>query len=192
MTTTCGHSYCMKCINTFWDTKQDDRGNYSCPQCRQTFDTRPVLKRNTVLANLLEEDKKTPPPPPAASASGDDLYAAPGDVQCDFCTGRKRKAHMFCQVCLASYCETHLEPHFQVPPLQKHKLVKASTKIKESICSRHHKLYEIYCRTDRQFLCLLCAMDEHKGHNTVSVTEEKQEVQVSQFIPMLQSRVTCP
>ncbi|XP_030586858.1 tripartite motif-containing protein 16-like [Archocentrus centrarchus] len=179
VSTTCGHSYCMKCINTFWDTKQDNSGKYSCPQCRQTFNTRPVLKRNTILANLLEKHEKTTRQraAPSAAASDDDIYAAPGDVLCDFCTGRKRKAHMFCQVCLASYCEAHLEPHFQVPPLQKHKLIKASPRIKESICGRHNKLQEIYCRTDRQFLCLLCAVDEHKGHNTISVTEEKREMQ---------------
>ncbi|XP_004570872.1 E3 ubiquitin/ISG15 ligase TRIM25 [Maylandia zebra] len=178
VTTTCGHSYCMKCINTFWDTKHDSKETYSCPQCRQTFNRRPVLKRNTILANLLEEHKKTTRQGAAPTvASDDNIYAAPGDVQCDLCTGRKRKAHMFCQVCLASYCEAHLEPHFQVPPLQKHKLVKASTRIKESICSRHDKLQELYCRTDRQFLCLMCAVDEHKGHNTISVTEEKQEMQ---------------
>ncbi|XP_039664510.1 E3 ubiquitin/ISG15 ligase TRIM25-like [Perca fluviatilis] len=166
VTTACGHSYCIKCINSFWDVNNNSGRSYSCPQCRQTFSQRPVLKRNTLLAALLEENKS--PSPNAA-----DTYASPGDVECDACTGRKRKATMFCLVCLASYCETHLKPHLEVPPLKKHHLIQASARIKESICGRHDKLLEIYCRTDQLFICLMCVMDEHKGHDTVAVAAEK-------------------
>lgn len=176
VTTACGHSYCIKCINTFWDTNNNRGRKYSCPQCRQTFSTRPDLKRNTLLADLLEEQRRTTSP-------SDDTCAGPGDVQCDACTGRKRKACMFCLVCLASYCETHLKPHFEVPPLKKHNLIQASARIRESICVRHDRLLEIYCRTDQQFICLLCVVDEHKGHDTVAVAAEKCEMQVIQFSP---------
>lgn len=168
----------------------NNRGRtYSCPQCRQTFSPRPVLKRNTLLADLLEEHKRTTGQSKAAAG---DTYAAPGDVQCDACTGRKRKASMFCLVCLASYCETHLKPHFEVPPLMKHNLIQASARIKDSICGRHDKLLEVYCHTDQQYLCLLCVMDEHKGHDTVAVAAEKCEMQVIQFSPMLKSFIACP
>ncbi|XP_022069465.2 E3 ubiquitin-protein ligase TRIM47-like isoform X1 [Acanthochromis polyacanthus] len=179
VTTACGHSFCMKCINTFWDTRNNRRGTYSCPQCRQTFKTRPVLKRSTVLSHLLEEHKRATGENAAAGDDDDDgdTFAAPGDVPCDACTGRKHKASMFCLVCLASFCGTHLQPHFEVPPLKKHKLIQASARIKESICSRHDKLQEVFCRTDQQFLCLMCAVDEHKGHDTVAVSAAKCEMQ---------------
>lgn len=168
MTTACGHSYCKKCIDLCWSTR---RGSYSCPQCRQTFRPRPDLRKNTILAELVEEHERT-----TGAAAG--TAAAPGDMQCDTCTGVKRKASMFCSVCLASYCEGHLKPHFEVPPLKKHKLIEASSKVKESICGRHDKLLEIYCRTDQQFICLLC-MDEHKGHDIVAVAGGKCGMQVS-------------
>ncbi|XP_008285329.1 tripartite motif-containing protein 16-like [Stegastes partitus] len=174
VTTACGHSFCMKCINSFWDTRNNRRGTYSCPQCRQTFSTRPVLKRSTVLSHLLEEHKRTTD---QHAASDGDNFAAPEDVPCDACTERKQKASMFCLVCLASFCETHLQPHFEVPPLKKHDLIQASARVKESICDRHHKLLEIFCRTDQQFLCLMCAVDEHKGHDTVAVSAAKCEMQ---------------
>ncbi|XP_049929521.1 E3 ubiquitin/ISG15 ligase TRIM25-like isoform X2 [Epinephelus moara] len=180
VTTACGHSYCMNCIYGFWDVHNNKRRSYSCPQCRQTFKARPVLKRNTLLAELLEAHKGTKNQNAAAAAAAaedDDTFAAPGDVQCDACTERKRKASMFCLVCLASYCEIHLKPHFEVPPLKKHSLIKASARVKESICVSHDKLLEIYCRTDQQFICLLCVMDEHRGHDTVAVAAEKCDMQ---------------
>ncbi|XP_063760527.1 E3 ubiquitin/ISG15 ligase TRIM25-like [Eleginops maclovinus] len=172
VTTSCGHSYCMKCINNFWDGHNERGKSYSCPQCRQTFCPRPDLKRNTLLAALLEEHRKT-----NSEQADNSTHAATGDGQCDACTGRKRKACMFCLVCLASYCETHLKPHLQVPPLKKHNLIKASAWVKDRICGHHDKLREIYCRTDQQFICLLCAMDEHKGHDTVAVSAEKCQMQ---------------
>ncbi|XP_053537610.1 tripartite motif-containing protein 16-like [Ictalurus punctatus] len=172
VTIVCGHTFCMVCINGCWD-QEDQKGVYSCPQCRQTFTPRPVVSKNTVLAEVVETLKKTglQATRPAHCSAG------PEDVECDSCTGRKSKAIKSCLVCLASFCETHLQPHYESPAFKKHKLVEASRRLQEQICSQHDELLEVYCHTEQQCICMLCTMDEHKGHDTVSAAAGRADKQ---------------
>ncbi|XP_046729683.1 E3 ubiquitin/ISG15 ligase TRIM25-like [Silurus meridionalis] len=168
----CGHSFCKVCINSCWD-QEDYKGVFSCPQCRDTFNPRPVLRRNNMLAEVVEKLKKSGIQAPSPAHH----YAGLGDVECDFCTEKKHNAIKSCLVCVASYCETHLRPHYVSPAFKNHTLIEASTKLQEKICTEHNKLIEIYCRTDQTCICYLCTMDKHKGHDTVTVSGERAEKQ---------------
>ncbi|XP_056114768.1 E3 ubiquitin/ISG15 ligase TRIM25-like [Rhinichthys klamathensis goyatoka] len=164
VTIPCGHSYCMSCITDCWGQKEQGPP-YRCPQCRESFSQRPLLKKNTLIAEMMETLQKT------------SLQTAA--VECDVCTTEKNRAVKSCLQCLASFCQTHLQLHYQSPAFMKHKLVQASRDIQENICLSHGKLLEIYCQDDHQCICCLCT-DNHKGHSVVSVdskwTSKKKEL----------------
>nr|XP_055038056.1 tripartite motif-containing protein 16-like [Misgurnus anguillicaudatus] len=162
----CGHSYCMSCITNCWD--QDEMRIYSCPQCRQTFTPRPVLFKNVMIAEMVEELKKTK----LQTAVPADSY-----VECDACTERKYKAVKSCLECLKSYCQNHLKQHENLFNDRKHHLMNPTRQLHEMICSKHNKQLEIYCRTDKHYICYLCMMDEHKNHDTVTAEAERTEKQ---------------
>uniref|UniRef100_A0A8C1KYT1 Tripartite motif-containing protein 16-like n=1 Tax=Cyprinus carpio TaxID=7962 RepID=A0A8C1KYT1_CYPCA len=167
VTIQCGHSYCKSCITDCWDQTRV----YSCPQCRQTFSPRPALWKNTILAEMVEKLKTI-----TLSADTD---AGAGDVQCDVCrpTGRKYKAVKSCLMCLNSYCQNHLEQHESFFRGKRHNLSEATGRLQEMICQKHEKLLEVFCHTDQKFICMLCPMDEHKNHDTVSAAAQRTEKQ---------------
>ncbi|KAF3857845.1 hypothetical protein F7725_011046 [Dissostichus mawsoni] len=119
-----------------------------------------------MLADLVEELKKTG----LEEAPADLCYAGAEDVACDVCTRRKRKACKSCLQCLASYCDKHLQPHHDAATFKKHKLVEPSKKLQENICSLHDEVMKIS-------VSVISAVDEHKGHDTVSAAAERTERQ---------------
>lgn len=149
VTIPCGHSYCMGCIKQFWDQEVQVRAR-CCPQCRHSFTFRPELNRNTVFAELVEELRQIGFP-----RSSPSTFTGTEGVRCDVCSGEKRPAVTSCLVCLASYCDVHVKPHYESPAFKKHKLGPACRSLQEKICSVHNRLFEFYCHKDQACLCVL-------------------------------------
>ncbi|XP_011485346.1 tripartite motif-containing protein 16-like [Oryzias latipes] len=162
----CGHSYCLDCIEDYW-SKTKHRDHYSCPQCRQEFSPKPLLRRNTVLAEVVDKFLRS-----EVQAAAQHLSRSE-EVKCGVCTGRKARAVKSCLTCLESYCEAHLRAHDERFHRKAHQLIAASDHLREKLCQQHDKLLRLYCLSDQQCVCSQCVKEKHKGHDTVSVGDER-------------------
>ncbi|KAM4615080.1 E3 ubiquitin-protein ligase TRIM39-like [Polymixia lowei] len=165
----CGHTFCKTCITKYWD----DSDLCQCPLCKMVFSERPVIHVNVVLLEMAAQFSKsvqirTACPP-------DQEHTKEVDVSCDMCTGLKNKALKSCLVCLASYCETHLEPHERVASFKKHTLINPVENLEDRVCKKHERPLELFCRTDQTCVCQFCIEGDHRTHDTVPIEEEYRE-----------------
>ncbi|XDV25577.1 hypothetical protein PO909_029476 [Leuciscus waleckii] len=65
---------------------------------------------------------------------------------------------------------------------KRHNLTDATGRLQEMICQKHDKILEVFCRTDQKCICVLCVMDEHKNHDTVSAAAQRTEKQSFQSL----------
>ncbi|XP_073328327.1 E3 ubiquitin-protein ligase TRIM21-like [Pagrus major] len=164
--TSCGHNFCKTCITIHWDKKD----KCQCPNCKEVFNTRPELKVNTFISEMAAQFRQSAQQK-ASSSSSEQHVSKPGEVPCDVCTGTKLKALKSCLVCLASYCETHLEPHLTMSGLKRHQLIDPVENLEDRMCTKHDKLLELFCKTDQMCVCMLCSILDHKTHDVVPLKE---------------------
>ncbi|XP_047242409.1 E3 ubiquitin-protein ligase TRIM17-like [Girardinichthys multiradiatus] len=161
VTTPCGHNVCRTCLSQQWS----DSEFYQCPKCNKRFLMKLEFSTNEVIAEMSVQIKRR-------KTEALESANAPWHVKCDVCTGLRFKASKSCLVCLASYCDGHLEPHQRVPALMRHKLVEPVENLEEKVCEKHARILEFFCRREQVCICLLCCEAEHRDHETVSVEEE--------------------
>ncbi|XP_074487468.1 E3 ubiquitin-protein ligase TRIM39-like [Sebastes fasciatus] len=186
VSTSCGHNFCKNCITEHWNTS--DR--CQCPMCKEAFTIRPYLKVNTFITEMVVQFRQSAQQK-TSSSSSQKRCAKPGEVPCDVCTGTKLKAMKSCLVCLASYCETHLEPHLTMSGLKKHQLIDPVENLEDRMCTKHDKPLELFCKTDQTCICMLCLVLDHKTHDFVPLKEQyegkkaelgKTEAEIQQMI----------
>ncbi|XP_046907246.1 E3 ubiquitin-protein ligase TRIM39-like [Hypomesus transpacificus] len=174
----CGHNFCKACITKYWDNCD----LCQCPMCKMTFDKRPDLYVNTFISEMAAQFRKSEPLTQATISR--DLRPTKPEVSCDICTGTKLKALKSCLVCLASYCETHLEPHQRVAAWKKHKLIDPVKNLEDRMCQKHEKLLELFCRKDRTFVCVMCMRTDHKTHGFITLEKayEQRKIMLGQMM----------
>ncbi|KAM3872524.1 E3 ubiquitin-protein ligase TRIM21-like [Diretmus argenteus] len=165
VSTPCGHNYCKRCITQHWDIN----AQYQCPMCNKRFERRPELWVNTFISEMAAHYRKSAQK--KVSTSPDRHGGKSGEVPCDVCTGTKLKALKSCLVCLASYCETHLEPHQRATGLKRHKLIDPVENLEDRMCKKHDRPLELFCRTEKMCICQFCTESDHKLHHIVPLTE---------------------
>ncbi|XP_032366026.1 E3 ubiquitin-protein ligase TRIM21-like isoform X1 [Etheostoma spectabile] len=186
VSTPCGHNFCKNCITEHWNTKN----RYLCPLCKERFIRKPDLRVNTFISEMVTQFRQSAQQK-ASSSSSEQQVSKPGEVPCDVCTGTKLKALKSCLVCLVSYCETHLEPHLTMSGLKRHQLIDPVENLEGRMCTEHDKPRELFCKTDRTCVCMLCTVLDHKTHDVVPLKEEyegkkaelgKTEAEIQQMI----------
>lgn len=165
VTIPCGHSYCLGCIEDFWSRGQH-RGQYSCPQCRQVFNPKPLLSRNTVLGEVVEKFLQSGP--------------RTREAKCGVCRGRRRSAAVgSCAACVLSFCAPHLRAHDEKYRGNKeHGSIAAAGGPTGHLCVRHRSLLRLYCRTDQACVCSHCVKGKHRSHDLMPVEEQREAQQV--------------
>ncbi|XP_033982055.1 E3 ubiquitin-protein ligase TRIM21-like [Trematomus bernacchii] len=166
VSTPCGHNFCKACISEHWDRNVPSQ----CPNCKEVFNIKPELRVNTFISEMAAQFRQSAQQK-ASSSSSEQQVVKPGEVPCDVCTGTRLKALKSCQVCLESYCETHLEPHLTRPGLKKHQLIDPVENLESRMCVKHDKLLELFCKTDQVCVCMLCTVLDHKTHDVVPLKE---------------------
>ncbi|EHH24833.1 hypothetical protein EGK_08558 [Macaca mulatta] len=178
VTTPCGHNFCGSCLNETWAVQG---APYLCPQCRAVYQARPQLHKNTVLCNVVEQFlqaglAREPPadgwtPPARASAP------SPGaQVACDHCL--KEAAVKTCLVCMASFCQEHLQPHFDSPAFQDHPLQSPVRDLLRRKCSQHNRLREFFCPEHGECICHICLV-EHKACSPASLSQASANLEAT-------------
>ncbi|XP_036372561.1 interferon-induced very large GTPase 1-like [Megalops cyprinoides] len=109
-----------------------------------------------ICQSVMSVDSMDQPPMLSGDSTGGPSYPEPGDLACDFCTGRKLRAVKYCLTCTASYCETHVRQHYTVAALQRHTLVEADGDLEHRLCQQHHRALEVFCETDQMLICKTC------------------------------------
>uniref|UniRef100_A0A8C4HUY2 E3 ubiquitin-protein ligase TRIM39-like n=1 Tax=Dicentrarchus labrax TaxID=13489 RepID=A0A8C4HUY2_DICLA len=185
VTIPCGHNFCKTCITEHWNINVQ----CLCPMCNKRFHRRPELYVNTFISEMAAQFRQSHVK--EITRSSEQQRAKPGDVVCDVCTETKLKALKSCLVCLASYCETHLEPHQRIPGLKRHKLIDPVKNLEGRMCKKHDRPLELFCKNDQICVCQFCTESDHKHHHTVPLIEEyegkkaelnKAEAEVQQMI----------
>lgn len=176
VTIPCGHNFCQSCLLATWG----DSAPFSCPQCRTHFATRPELKKNTVLSNVVatfkvragnpELERFTETKEIKEEVTAPSGPAAPV-VKCDTCM--EAAASKTCFTCMVSYCDLHLRPHLENPIFKLHQLNDPVGDLAERICTDHHKLMELFCREHSQPICSFCLQQAHKGCTLVTPDEQR-------------------
>ncbi|XP_030295210.1 E3 ubiquitin-protein ligase TRIM39-like [Sparus aurata] len=181
VTTPCGHNYCKTCITGYWASS----GIARCPLCQKKFRNRPELQVNTEFRDMVERFNSM------RMRGEDDDPAKPGEVPCDVCPGPKGKAQKTCMVCLVSYCRPHLEQHQRLT--RKHQLMDPVSNLEDRVCTKHNKMFELFCQVDQTCVCFLCLRDNHATHEAVPLERAFRErkarmVDVMSEIEMMENK----
>ncbi|NXX14634.1 TRI25 ligase, partial [Podargus strigoides] len=169
VTVPCGHNFCASCLELSWAGLSRD---FSCPQCRATFGSRPRLQKNTVLCRVVEQlqGRASAEEQQQQQQEEEEEEAAAGcgaqepPIYCDSCL--QAPALQTCLTCTASFCAEHLRPHQDSPAFRDHQLCPPLRDLQQRKCPQHSKIFEFFCSQHSVCICSLCLLSHKLCHTS--------------------------
>ncbi|KAI4894606.1 hypothetical protein NFI96_012466, partial [Prochilodus magdalenae] len=173
VSTPCGHSFCLACITSYWDTRTK---NCICPLCKEAFRKRPDLHINHTLKEITEQFKRMAetsggtavnPQAPAASEQRPAGPPRPGELPGGLLTEMKSRFR-------ASSSGNLLA----TPPSYEANQRRSSTSGVSAggptgpTCVKHGLCLDMFCRNEQTCVCAMCVEGEHYGHSVIPAKRE--------------------
>ncbi|XP_056264424.1 E3 ubiquitin-protein ligase TRIM39-like [Pseudoliparis swirei] len=138
VTTPCGHNFCKKCLNDYWNTNNQNM----CPLCKKVFTSRPELLVNTFICEMVSQFRQSTQQKASSSSS----------EQQEMCLKHDKPLELFCrtdQTCVCMLCTVLDHKMHNVVPLKqecegkKVELQKTEAETQEMIQRRRLKIQEV-------------------------------------------------
>uniref|UniRef100_A0A671TEU2 Uncharacterized protein n=1 Tax=Sparus aurata TaxID=8175 RepID=A0A671TEU2_SPAAU len=118
VSTPCGHNFCKTCITTHWDKNV----KCQCPNCKETFNTRPELKVNTFISEMAAQFRQSAQQKASSSLKRHQLIDPVENLEDRMCTKHDKLLELFCktdQMCVCMICSILDHKTHDVVPLKK-------------------------------------------------------------------------
>ena len=176
----CSHSFCETCILTYvLNLKKDAKleTSFQCPVCRLPSDAPDNGDITHEWIQSMDKTKAT------SSKLASDLYESCN--QCS-CLEKFTKATYYCVDCKECFCETCSKTFHSFKFASNHVLIKLASETEninvhnEALimlekflnCSTHiRQPVAFYCESEKQFVCVECAVDKHRHCSTKKIVE---------------------
>ena len=164
----CLHTFCVKCLQTLW--QQADAVGINriihCPQCREKVQLSSVqeLRPSFSVSHLLEivdmQDRLSRGAPPTCQSCSKNAPAVASGTPCGI---------FLCSLCLDVHKTLKVTSSHQVHSLDDIRSGKVTIASildhKQEMCSIHpDKSLELYCTNEECYICLGCAVVQHRNH----------------------------
>ena len=177
----CLHSYCKGCLEDMLKKSHDKKG-ITCPQCKVIHELPPqgidgyttFFTINNLLELLHIYESADTPIESIKCASGLDENAAV--ARCLTCST------YLCENCHTIHQKQHLTKDHDIKTLEEIKHSDKKTGVrslhKRQYCMEHKdKQLELYCKTCKKVICLVCAVVNHNKHECAVINEVRAEIQ---------------